>query len=801
MEVDLIRIKDYPVSEGDFCIYNSSPAERLVLREFRTGKVCVPVDRPGNLHTRYRQHRRQNSTPTAMEAMKTSSLSATAMHQYASHRRGLSLDQRSQEHQRYQCPEDALSNPNMYQHPQHVLREAQQQRLTRPSPSYQAMPMSSSSEYQSFSQEDLQALTNHRSNENQFSENACMSPDVFTLDFQKMGTMPLKGDFGHFQQQQSFAKSGMPYGQFLDNSSWRYFSNENMAAMPERSGISDHERRMSVQSDIGPHAHRPSTPKKQISSNYLPITPATTPFRKSVDLGRYGQNMQSSPAKRNSISAVNTPESYFMQRAKSLQGVPSTSLTQPRINVPSPPNTASFDINTFDVFGSQPSSFTSSTSRETLQSKYHSPSSSQSSFHSLPEVADMPGPEEHIGKAPKVPISATPLRPSPKRMSSPAPIASPAKAKLSPRPASIDNLNLDARVHASITETGISIDEIASYISGPDPEDGKWVCLHPGCDRRFGRKENIKSHIQTHLGDRQYKCDHCDKCFVRGHDLKRHAKIHTGDKPYECLCGNVFARHDALTRHRQRGMCIGGYQGVVRKTTKRGRPKKNRPDMGERHDKAVRTRQRAAEKSSSVSVSGSDGSMNSPPTDVFENMSIRGSSPLDSDPMFHSEMSSQGLSSDVFTFTPPASPGCSTGNKPSPARSHRSITPGMEDDMLPHSPSKRPLENIPEEIADLPLLSEMGANTMSSPHTIPTLGGSTTGSDLDIFINQDAVSTFGKTQISSMNGPDMADFPEFDGLYPVKGMPNGPNLADDFFFAQFPEDQPSDVFSKEFFVD
>ncbi|KAJ9191600.1 hypothetical protein DTO164E3_8774 [Paecilomyces variotii] len=44
MEVDLIRIKDYPVSEGDFCIYNSSPAERLVLREFRTGKVCVPVD-------------------------------------------------------------------------------------------------------------------------------------------------------------------------------------------------------------------------------------------------------------------------------------------------------------------------------------------------------------------------------------------------------------------------------------------------------------------------------------------------------------------------------------------------------------------------------------------------------------------------------------------------------------------------------------------------------------------------------------------------------------------------------------
>lgn len=222
-------------------------------------------DPSSNLHTRYRQHRRQNSTPTAMDAVKAPSLSATAIHRYASHRRGLSLDQRSQGHQRYQCAEDSMSN--MYQHPQHVLREAQQQRLTRPSPSYQAMPISSSDEYQSFSQEDLQAITNHRSNENQFSENACMSPDVFTLDFQKMGNMPLKGDFGHIQQQHSFAKSGMPYGQFIDNPNWRYFPNENMAAMPQVNGPSDHNRRMSVQSDGGPQAGRPSTPKKQISSS------------------------------------------------------------------------------------------------------------------------------------------------------------------------------------------------------------------------------------------------------------------------------------------------------------------------------------------------------------------------------------------------------------------------------------------------------------------------------------------------------------------------------------------------------
>jgi hypothetical protein len=122
--------------------------------------------------------------------------------------------------------------------------------------------------------------------------------------------------------------------------------------------------------------------------------------------------------------------------------------------------------------------------------------------------------------------------------------------------------------------TSITLEEITSYISGPSGEDNKYLCLYPDCGKRFGRKENIKSHVQTHLGDRQYKCATCKKCFVRQHDLKRHAKIHTGVKPYPCACGNSFARHDALTRHRQRGMCIGAFEGVVKKVVKRGRPRK-----------------------------------------------------------------------------------------------------------------------------------------------------------------------------------------------------------------------------------
>ena len=176
----------------------------------------------------------------------------------------------------------------------------------------------------------------------------------------------------------------------------------------------------------------------------------------------------------------------------------------------------------------------------------------------------------------------------------------------------------DIDLAETITDTGITTDDIACYIEGPDAVDQKWTCLFPECKKRFGRKENIKSHVQTHLGDRQYQCPHCKKCFVRQHDLKRHAKIHSGVKPYPCRCGNSFARHDALTRHRQRGMCIGAFEGVVKKVVKRGRPRKNRPDVEERLDKASRTRSKNKTISSASSTSGySESSFgNSPPATI-----------------------------------------------------------------------------------------------------------------------------------------------------------------------------------------
>ena len=202
---------------------------------------------------------------------------------------------------------------------------------------------------------------------------------------------------------------------------------------------------------------------------------------------------------------------------------------------------------------------------------------------------------------------------------------SPTHCPLSPRSALVMNPDLNA----SIEETGISAEEVQAFIGEQDAVDGKWVCLFENCGKKFGRRENIKSHIQTHLGDRQYKCNECLKRFVRQHDLKRHAKIHSGERPHVCLCGHGFSRHDALTRHRQRGGCIGAFPNCFKRDVKRGRPRKMRPNMEDRVEKANRARRLDAlveadpEYLSSNSISCSDASQTSdamtpPESNIFD---------------------------------------------------------------------------------------------------------------------------------------------------------------------------------------
>ncbi len=296
---------------------------------------------------------------------------------------------------------------------------------------------------------------------------------------------------------------------------------------------------------------------------------------------------------------------------------------------------------------------------------------------------------------------------------------SPVKEPFKPRSQSIPELDLE--VDASIEDTGVTSDEIASFICGPDLIDQKWMCVYDGCGKKFGRKENIKSHVQTHLGDRQFRCNHCNKCFVRQHDLKRHGKIHSGIKPYVCPCGNGFARHDALTRHRQRNTCVGGFGGAgPKQPTKRGRPRKTRPDTEERLDKAAKTRQRVLERACASSVSGSSESSYPSPPELFDDMDICGVNTqdnIDSLPLM-----TTALPPDFFTYTPPTSPGYSTGNCYSSHHSQHSHTPKAAS----MSPSPQ-ITTIPEDElgAQLDLLSQAmsreGSGTGSDDSSEPEL--------------------------------------------------------------------------------
>ena len=173
---------------------------------------------------------------------------------------------------------------------------------------------------------------------------------------------------------------------------------------------------------------------------------------------------------------------------------------------------------------------------------------------------------------------------------------------MSPHTAALHNLG--EGVNCSIIETGISADMVNVYIH--DTGDGganKYICMFllengKRCDKNFGRHENASSHVQNHLGDRKFQCNECSKTFVRAHDMKRHAAIHQPDRPHLCPCGQGFARHDALTRHRQRGMCSGtlpGFEKAEEDKPKRGRPKKHRPDQKTRTDKAKKARAMDAE--------------------------------------------------------------------------------------------------------------------------------------------------------------------------------------------------------------
>ena len=343
-------------------------------------------------------------------------------------------------------------------------------------------------------------------------------------------------------------------------------------------------------------------------AGYFPITPATSPYSQNAKFRGFppSRTTESSPTRRDPNLTIKA--SHEMQRGSSCQDN-FTAMKQHAMSpeLPSPTHTAplelrrSVDLAPFP----QPNLFNMASLTTDMppwdggyNASNYSPmsnavSSTVSSFQSSPELTHMSLFETQDEVIRKQLLASDSLRlPASQSSMDLGSYSPPAKQDLQPRSQSLSQLD---EVNECIEETGVTSDEISSFIIFSETAN-KWSCLYPDCGKKSPRKENIRAHVQTHLDDRQFRCKDCSKRFVRQHDLKRHTNIHSRKRIYGCACGRTFARHDALTRHRQRGCCIGAFEGATKKIIKRGRPKKPRAEAGDRAEKSAATRQRALEK-------------------------------------------------------------------------------------------------------------------------------------------------------------------------------------------------------------
>ena len=763
---------------------------------------------PGRLH-------RQNSTPTTQHSS-NGTIDSAGPSSLGFHRRGLSLDQTitprnakiltNQESNKITIEEVFRQHPNHQamqetQH-KHIMARPGQQHLYQNTGTHQQqheIPIAPRPE-RGFSDEQLNNVMNDWNIADFHSFNA-------TGNFNEL-------DVHHLLNSTTTSAGYLDgFGSDLDDISFRGQLNEAIDQLQMQRRVPFGP--VLVGPTYSPLSQRPQTPENQTGkskldssdvkkgeytdrpSGHFPMTPAATPYSsKGVARRAHTRTADSSPTRRDPQLTIKA--THAMQRGGSYQDNFATMSKHPLSPGPSPPHTAPLkprgsidraDFPAADFFNMSKLQMDVPIDKGGYEGLDYSPlskatSSAMSSFQSSPEVNNMSLFEDFAigmnGAALSSRLSNLTATQSNDNLSG---YSSPEKGSLHSRSQSTSEIE---DLEECIEDTGITGDEIASFISGPDM-DNKWTCLYTGCLKKFGRKENIKSHVQTHLGDRQYRCKQCGKCFVRQHDLKRHANIHTNARLYTCPCGKDFARHDALTRHRQRGMCTGAFANAPKKIMKRGRPKKKRPDSNDGIERAAKTRgmvlERLVNESIYASSSASSVSSHPSPPELIEDASMGASSPSNGR-VLAPQVSNTGLR----VWTPPQSPGFSASHTVSAQSSQ-------------HSHYTQAPSNVasPMMIPELPMSRQgSGESFQSHDSGVPELdlsSSSPAASKVVEFSSSDAgtASPFNPYPPKSPFSSDFfqRDFALSDGLANIDPTPPDSALGAFFNFNDF-EDKPAE---------
>lgn len=114
---------------------------------------------------------------------------------------------------------------------------------------------------------------------------------------------------------------------------------------------------------------------------------------------------------------------------------------------------------------------------------------------------------------------------------------------------------------AGCSEVFTTHDQLTEHVADTHVGYGKskYVCEWEGCSRKeegktFQQRQKILRHLQTHTGDRPFKCETCSRRFSEANTLSQHTRTHTKEKPYHCDypgCNAAFAVAGSLTIHKR----------------------------------------------------------------------------------------------------------------------------------------------------------------------------------------------------------------------------------------------------------